>query len=225
VIADAPQQIEKRVNELVDWIVDQDFRQWQRITRHLADRRRQFKDRIPSDDDESRPFHDERRRMVETVGRAAQTVVETYDRRREASQLADGARNAVATAAAAGAGALGLGTLVTVAASTAAADVTGIILASVIAAVGFFVIPAKRNKAKAAMREKVADVRLRLSNALRAQFKEEIARSTARMRESIAPYSRFVRSEGEKLRETETRLAALRGDLERVRQRVDAMAA
>ena len=224
VIADAPQQIEKRVNELVDWIVDQDFRQWQRITRHLSERRRQFKHRIP-DDDESRPFHDERRRMVETVGRAAQTVVETYDRRREASQLADGARNAVATAAAAGAGALGLGTLVTVAASTAAADVTGIILASVIAAVGFFVIPAKRNKAKAAMREKVADVRGRLSNALRAQFAEEIGRSIARMRESIAPYSRFVRSEGEKLRETETRLAALRTDLERVRQRVDSMAA
>ncbi|HET7697106.1 MAG TPA: hypothetical protein VFK57_15450, partial [Vicinamibacterales bacterium] len=224
VIADAPQQIEKRVNELVDWMVDQDFRQWQRITRHLADRRREFKDRIPSDD-ESRPFHDERRRMVETVGRAAQKVVDTYDRRREASQLADGARNAVATAAAAGAGALGLGTLVTVAASTAAADVTGIILASVIAAVGFFIIPAKRNQAKAAMRAKVADVRARLSNALRTQFKEEIARSTARMNDSIAPYSRFVRSEGDKLRDTETRLTALRGDLERIRQRVDQLAA
>ena len=75
------------------------------------------------------------------------------------------------------------------------------------------------------MREKVADVRARLSTALRVQFKEEIARSTARMRESIAPYSRFVRSEGEKLRETDARLATLRGDLERVRQRVDAMAA
>ena len=139
--------------------------------------------------------------------------------------LADGARNAVATAAAAGAGALGLGTLITVAASTAAADVTGIILASVIAAIGFFVIPAKRNKAKAAMREKVADVRQRLSVALRAQFKEEIARSTARMRDSIAPYSRFVRSEGEKLRETEARLAELRSDLERLRQKVDQLAA
>ena len=45
------------------------------------------------------------------------------------------------------------------------------------------------------------------------------------MRESIAPYSRFVRSEGEKLRETDARLATLRADLERVRQRVDAMAA
>ena len=233
VVGDAPQQIEKRVNELVDWIVDQDFRQWQRITRHLAERRREFKDRIVgqsgvpggADDDESRPFHDERRRMVETVGRAAQTVVDTYDRRREASLLADGARNAVATAAAAGAGALGLGTLITVAASTAAADVTGIILASVIAAVGFFIIPAKRNKAKAAMREKVADVRARLSTALRVQFQEEIGRSTARMRDSIAPYSRFVRSEGDKLRETEARLGTLRTDLERVRQRVDAMAA
>jgi small GTP-binding protein len=228
VVADAPQQIEKRVNDLIDWLVDADFRQWQRITRHLSDRRREFKDRIVGqyqDDEESRPFHDERRRMVETVGGAAQKIVDTYDRRREASLLADGARTAVATAAAAGAGALGLGTLITVAASTAAADVTGILLASVVAALGFFIIPAKRNKAKQAMREKIADVRARLSSALRTQFEQEIARTTARMRESIAPYSRFVRSEGEKLRETETRLVTLRSDLDRVRQQVDAMAA
>jgi small GTP-binding protein len=227
VVADAPQQIEKRVNELIDWIVDADFRQWQRITSHLSDRRREFRDRIVGDrdDEESRPFHDERRRMVETVGRAAQTVVDTFDRRREASELADGARNAVAAAAAAGAGAVGLGTLIAAVASTAAADITGILLASVIAALGFFIIPAKRKKAKAEMRVKIAGVRDRLSAALRAQFEGEIGRSTARMRESIAPYSRFVRAEGEKLRETETRLAQLRTDLANVRRQVDAMAA
>jgi small GTP-binding protein len=228
VVADAPQQIEKRVNALIDWLVDADFRQWQRITRHLSDRRREFRDRIVGnvrDDEESQPFHDERRRMVETVGRAAQTVVDTYDRRREASELADGARNAVATAAAAGAGALGLGALITLAASTAAADITGILLASVIAALGFFVIPARRRQAKAEMRDKIADVRARLSVALRTQFEGEIGRSTARMRESIAPYSRFVRSEGEKLRETDARLAQLRTDLATVRRQVDAMAA
>jgi len=228
VVADAPQQIEKRVNELIDWMVDADFRQWQRITRHLADRRREFRDRIVGtvrDDEESRPFHDERRRMVETVGGAAQTVVETYDRRREASELADGARNAVAAAAAAGAGAVGLGTLIAAAASTAAADITGILLASVIAALGFFIIPAKRKQAKAEMRAKIADVRDRLSHALRTQFEGEIGRSTARMRESIAPYSRFVRAEGDKLRETDARLAQLRTDLGNVRRQVDAMAA
>jgi small GTP-binding protein len=231
VVADAPQQIERRVTELIDWLVDADFRQWQRITRHLSDRRHEFRDRIvgqrdPLDaDEESRPFHEERRRMVDTVGRAAQTVVDTYDRRREAAELADGARNAVAAAAATGAGALGLGAIITFAASTAAADFTGILLASVVAALGFFVIPARRNRAKAEMRRKVADVRARLSAALRKQFEEEIGRSSARMRESIAPYSRFVRAEGEKLRETEARLATLEADLEGVRQRVDAMAA
>ncbi len=224
VVAGAPQLIDKRVNELIDWLVDQDFRQWQRITKHLSERRREFKDRVTLDD-ESRPFHEERRRMVETVGRAAQTVVDTYDRRREASLLADGARNAVATAAAAAGGAIGLGTLVTIAASTAAADVTGILLASVIAALGFFISPARRNRAKAQMREKIADVRARLSTALRVQFQEEIGRSTARMRDSIAPYSRFVRSEDERLRETAEKLSTLRADLENVRRRVDALAA
>ena len=227
VVADAPQQIEKRVDDLVDWLVDADYRQWQRITRHLAARRRAFQDRIVGerDDEEARPFHDERRRLVENVGGAAQKVVDTYDRRREASQLADNARNAVATAAAAGAGAVGLGTLITVVASTAAADVTGILLAGVVAALGFFVIPARRSRAKAEMRARIAEVRVRLSDALHRQFRDEIARSTARMRDSVAPYTRFVRSEGEKLRDTDARLARLKADVARIRARVDALAA
>jgi small GTP-binding protein len=227
VVADAPQQIEKRVNEIADWLVDSDYRQWQRVVRHLADRRREFRGRILGDDTnepEGRPFHEERRRLVESVGVAAQRVVETYDRRREASALADGARNAVAAAAAAGAGAVGLGTIVTIAASTAAADVTGIILASVIAALGFFIIPAKRSKAKAEMRRKIADVRARLSEALHKQFSDEIGRSADRLADAVAPYSRFVRSEGDKLRETEKRLTELRAELKALRQRVDTLA-
>jgi small GTP-binding protein len=229
VVADAPQQIERRVTELIDWIVDADLRQWQRITRHLAERRRAFRDRIVGEggagDDESRPFRDERRRMVDTVGRAAQTVVDTYDRRREASALADGARNAVATAAAAGAGAVGLGTLITVVATTAAADVTGVLLAGVIAALGFFVFPAKRSRAKAEMRRKIAGVRARLSEALRGQFEDEIARSLVRLRDSVAPYTRFVRAEGRKLSDMDTRLTSLGVDLARVRERIDRPAA
>jgi small GTP-binding protein len=227
VVADAPQQIERRVTDVIDWLVDAEFRQWQRITRHLSARRRAFNDRIVGgpDDEEARPFHDERRRLADSVGGAAQKVVDTYDRRREASDLADGARNAVAAAAAAGAGAVGLGTLITVAASTAAADVTGILLASVIAALGFFVIPARRARAKAQMRVKIADVRARLSAALRTQFRDEIGRSTARMRESVAPYTRFVRAEGEKLRDTGARLDELGSALARLRERVDALAA
>jgi small GTP-binding protein len=226
VVADAPQQIEHKVHELVDWLVDSDYRQWKRISAHLAERRREYRERIVGEvgDPETRAFHQDRARLVDAVGRETQRVVESFDRRREASELADGARNAVAAAAAAGAGAVGLGTLVTIAASTAAADVTGIIMASVLAAIGFFIIPAKRQRAKEEMRQKISDVRARLSEALRGQFEHEIKNSVARIRDGIAPYSRFVRSEGQKVRETEQQLATLASSIENLRSRISAPA-
>ena len=224
VVADAPQQIEKKVGELVDWLVDADLRQWQRVTNHLAERRRQHRDRIVGDDEAGR-FHYDRSRLIDSVGRESQRVVDSYDRRKEARELADGARNAVAAAAAVGAGALGLGTLVTLAATTAAADMTGIIMASVLAAIGFFILPAKRQRAKEEMRRKIADLRKRLSAALRAQFAREITRSGERIRDSIAPYSRFVRAEGEKLRTVEAELQEITAALGSLRARIDRQAA
>jgi small GTP-binding protein len=224
VVADAPQQIEKKVGELVDWLVDADLRQWQAVTAHLAERRRQHRDRIVGDDEPGR-FHYDRARLIDSVGREAQRVVDSYDKRREASQLADAARNAVAASAAVGAGALGLGTILTVAATTAAADVTGIILASVLAAIGFFILPARRQKAKEEMRRKVADVRKRLSEALNTQFATEITRSGDRIRAGIAPYSRFVRSEGEKLQAMEQELQEVSARMESLRVRIQSRSA
>ena len=224
VVADAPQQIERRVGELVDWLVDADLRQWQAVTRHLAERRRQYKDRIVGEEGGTR-FHYDRTRMIDSVARETQKVVDSYDRRREAQELADGARNAVATAAAVGAGALGLGTLVTLAATTAAADVTGLILASVMAAIGFFILPAKRQRAKTEMREKITAVRARLSSALREQFNKEIQRSADRIREGIAPYSRFVRAEGDSLKVIDQELREIGNELASLRARVDRVAA
>ena len=147
VVADAPVQIERKVSELIDWMVSADLRQWQQVNSHLADRRRQYRDRIVGDP-ELATFHVERGRLLESVGREAQRVVESFDRQREAASLAEGARNAVAASAAVGAGALGLGTIVTIAATTAAADITGIVLAGVMATVGLFIVPARRRKAK-----------------------------------------------------------------------------
>ncbi len=224
VVADAPQQIERKVGELVDWLVDADLRQWQGVTNHLAERRRQYHDRIVGDDEPGR-FHYDRGRLIDSVGRETQRVVDSYDRRKEATELADGARNAVATAAAVGAGALGLGTIVTAAATTAAADVTGIVLASVLAAIGFFILPAKRKQAKEEMRRKIADVRQRLSEALRRQFDKEVARSGDRIRDGIAPYSRFVRAEGEKLQAMEQELREISAALASLRSRIDRQAA
>jgi ABC-type transport system involved in cytochrome bd biosynthesis fused ATPase/permease subunit len=116
----------------------------------------------------------------------------------------------VTTAAAVGAGAVGLGTLVTVAATTAAADVTGILMAGVIAALGFLVIPARRRKAKAEMQQKISGLRARLANALREEFDRAQACSAERIEQAVAPYSRFVRAEQARWTEARRTFADLR---------------
>jgi small GTP-binding protein len=220
VVADAPQQIERKVGELIDWMVDADLRHWQSVTAHLAKRRQQYAGQLIDNPDTER-FHFDRRSMIDSVGREAQKIVDSYDRQREASELADGARNAVATAAAVGAGAVGLGAIVTIAASTAAADVTGLVMASLIAAIGFFVIPAKRKKGKEQMRQKIVEVRLRLGDALRTQFKKEIVRAAERIRTSIAPYSRFVRAEQAKLEAASSEIEEIASGLMELRGRIE----
>ena len=52
-----------------------------------------------------------------------------------------------------------MGTLVTVLATTMATDVTGILLAGVMAALGLFIIPTRRRNAKKEMRAKVKMMR------------------------------------------------------------------
>ena len=155
-------------------------------------------------------FHADRARLLESVGREAQRVVETYDRRRESAQMADAARTAVAATAALGAGALGLGAAVTVAATTAAADVTGLLAAGVLAAVGMMVLPARRRRARAEMRRTLSDLRARLASALRGEFTAAHASSRQRLVDAIGPYTRFVRSEQTRWTETQAALQSLR---------------
>jgi small GTP-binding protein len=209
VVGDAPRQVDRRVTELIDWLIDQDFRQWQAVTTRLADRTREHGSRVLGAP-EVGTFHQDRSRLIDSVGREAQRVVDTYDKQREAATIADHARAAVTTAAAAGGAALGLGTLITVVATTAAADVTGIVAASVIAAVGFLVIPARRRKAKAEMKEKVSLLRERLASAMRVEFERAQEQSGARIGQAVEPYSRFVRAEHARWTTARSVLAALR---------------
>jgi small GTP-binding protein len=222
VVADAPLQVERGVSDLIDWMVGADLRQWQQVTRHLARRREQYRDRIVGDP-EVAAFHLERARLIESVGREAQRVVDGFDRQREAAALAEGARSAVAAAAAIGAGALGLGAVVTLAATTAAADVTGILLAGAMATLGLFVIPARRRQAKAQLRAKMTTLRETLATALRQEFQREMARGRERLAESIAPYSRFVRAEQRSLTGLRDTLVRLRDALAGLRARVTAL--
>ena len=220
VVADVPQQIERKVNELIDWLVDSDLRQWQAVTDHIADRRRKHKERIIGNFGVG-SFHYVRESLIDGVGREAKNVIDSYDRTHEARTIAQGAQNAVAASAALEISALGLGALVTAIATTVAADVTGILIASLVAALGLFIIPARRRQAKKEMGIKIAEMRDQLIQALMSHFQKEIDRSLQHMEETIAPYTRFVRAERTKNLDAQNTLEKIQNNLIRLQARID----
>ncbi len=220
VVADLPQRIEKKVNELIDWLVESDLRQWQAVNEHLADRRRTHKDRIVGESQKS-AFQLDRERLFDAVGREAQRVVDTYDKSAEAEAIARGAQEAVAASAVMEIGAVGLGTLIAVLASTMSADITGILLASLVAALGIFIIPARRKTAKKDLHQKISDLREKLSHILHIQFDQEINRSLQRINEAISPYTRFIRSERQKLADAQNKLDQVKTTLVQLKTKID----
>jgi small GTP-binding protein len=221
VVGDLPSRIEKRVTEIIDWLVNAELRQWQAVTEHLALRRQQHADRIVGQ--VGRSFDFDRTRLLDSVGRAAQRSVETYDREGEANRLADSVQVAVASTALAEVGAIGLGAILTHLAVTAAADFTGILAAGTVAVLGFFIIPNRRQAAKKDLREKIEEMRQNLITSLTSQFDREIDGSLNRINEAISPYTRFVRAERDQLTQAREELNAVSQGLVRLRSRVESL--
>ena len=152
------------------------------------------------------PRETRRRELIDTVGKTVQTIVESYDRNKEASELAASVEAAVAQTALLEVGAVGLGALVTIAVLSSTLDITGILAASTLAILGFFVIPFKRKQAKDRFKEKMLSLRTKLLSALTTQFSNESENAIARLKDGVAPYTRYVRSERERIDKAENTL-------------------
>ena len=221
VVGDTERAIDTSIDELIDWMVEQDLRVWEAVNEYI-DRRRLNKYADELIGEVGGQFRYDRRSMLESVSKRAQEEVDRYDADAHAKELSLGVRNAVATVAVAEAGAVGLGALVVAAASTAAVDVTGILAASLIAGVGLFVLPAKRRSARKDFHERSRDLERSLIEVMRDQFEHELDRSVARINDAIAPYTRFVRSSQTKLTGLQTDLTAIDNELGTLRHRIGA---
>lgn len=220
VVADVPQQVEEKVEELIDWLVESDLRQWKSVTDYLADRQREHKGRI-IDNGLNNNFMSDRGRLLDALRKEAGKVVKNYDKHLRTEKIAQDAQNAVTTSLAVEIGAVGLGTLITVLATTMAADVTGIVAASVVAVLGLLVIPSQRRKAKRDLHDRMQNLREGLISSLREEFKKELNRSVARIEDAIAPYSRFVRAETAQTDSVITAMNAAKMEIERLRIAVE----
>lgn len=219
VIQDMPQLIERQVHDLIDWMVASDLRQWQGVMERIRARRATHADRLAGAIDSR--FDYDRAQLLDTVGRAAERTVDTYDIAGESETMAESVRMAVAGTALAEVGAIGLGAAVTALATTTFADVTGILAASALAVIGLFVIPVRRAQAKAGMRTRIENMRQQLVAALTAQFDREVERSANRLRDAVAPYTRFVAAEQLRVTTAREALRAAQEELGALQRRVE----
>ena len=221
VLADVPRQIEEQVQRLIDWLVQKDLQEWQRVMTYVQRRRALHAEHIVGEGLEPREVR--RRELIDTMGGTVQRVVQTYDRDKEASELAKHVETAVAQTALLEVGALGLGTLVTAAVVSSSVDITGMLAAGTLAIVGFFVIPYKRNQAKENFKKKMTTLRTTLLDTLTTSFNKEAKNAVERLKDGITPYTRFVRAEHKRIENTESVLATLRKKLSSLRARSQAV--
>ena len=211
VMADTSREIEQYVGELIDWMVDKDYRQWQAVMEYLNRRVAEHSDRMVGKVGSEFEFN--RQKLLASVGRSAREVVDSYDRSAEALKLGREVQRAIIQTAAVEVGALGLGAVLVAVLQTTMLDVTGVLGASAVAALGLYVLPYRRQKIKADLRARINDLRERLDAAMTRQFNGELQESVQRIKEAIAPYTRFVRVEREKLDLLDGELGRLHNEL------------
>lgn len=218
VVGDTPRLIDDEVGRVIDWIVERNLKLWQDIGAYI-ERRQISRHREGMIGEVGGGFNYNRQALLDSIGRTSREALGTYNREAEARKLAEEVRAASGTTVFAGAGA-GLGVLMTAALTGAAADITGIVLASVLAATGLYVLPARRRQAKADFSKKVAELRARLDETLTRQVHAAIGDSQEKVNESIAPYRRFVQVQQEQLNEARGELVAAEDALLRLRTEI-----
>ncbi|MGH2352924.1 MAG: dynamin family protein [Chloroflexota bacterium] len=229
VIADSAARIDEAVQSLVDWLLDQEQRLWRSVAEYVGGRTTGAAGAdgrgpaLPAEAlrSESWSFAQERRRMLDSVARAADQALTQYDADAEGRRWSLSMRDAVTQTALAQVGALSLGTAVVVLIGTTAADVTGVLAASVLAGLGLYIIPLRRRQAREQFRKKTGELRRRLKEGMTRQFETELERSVQRIREVLAPYTRRVRAEHDRLQAGHERLTGLRHQLADLRARAE----
>lgn len=218
VLAGLSQEIDAKVHAMIDWMVDKDLQIWYQVMGALE--RRQFVARKQAEAGPMSPQAARRTDLMASVGETIKTIVNSYNHKKEAEELSVLVEGAVAQTALFEVGAVGLGALVASTLFSAAMDVTGIVAASALAILGFFVIPYKRRQAIERFKEKMNDLRSNLMHTLELTFGREADLALSRLEAKIAPYTQGVRADQEKITRDAQVLAELKQTLEELQDQM-----
>ena len=222
VVGDAPEKVESHVQEMIDWMVQRELSQWRSMADQLGKRKRTefLQDAAQG---AASGFEYNRQALLDNLGKSATNIIASYDRKTEARRLVVSVQDSLAKMAVIEAGAIGLGVLLKVLLVSTAADVSGVLAAGVIGVLGFAILPYKKRQAKSELRNKIEELRGRLELALHEAFDKQLDNSVARLEDSVAPYSRFVRAEYTRMTEISNGLAEIKARLHGLDREIEAL--
>ncbi len=220
VVGDVSRQVERRIQELIDWSIEKNLRLWQNVTDYI-NRRRMPQHSEDVIGDVGGEFDYNRSALLKSIGDTTNRVVESYDREQESQNLAQEVQTSLANSALTSIAGVGIGAALVALFSSALIDATGILLATAALTGGLFILPARRRQAKKAFRERIEEMRTQVRQSVRSQFERETESSLQRIREAISPYTRFVRARREQLTGLQRDLAALDNSLQKLRAEIE----
>lgn len=222
VVADAPRQIEDVVHRMVDWTVGRNLKLWTTVfaelDAHTARLRASGALGAHGDSD----FHYNRDDLFARLRQPVERRLDAFNAEAEAREVVESMREAVGTAFGVNVLAVGLGAIFLAVFTTAALDVTGVLTATLFAAAGWLIIPARRRQLVRDLETKIAGLSADLSALLAAKFQEQLARYDQQLVEVIQPYERFLDVERTKLAQALAVLGEARGEVEAVEAQIAA---
>ena len=207
VLRDADREIDQAVGEMVDWFLERNLQLWEDVMGYLNERRQAGEERIIGD--VGGRFQYDRQKLLRNLRDQAEGVLAGYDQGTEARRLADKLQQSVVQTGLLQVSGVGLGAAVLAFVSGAALDVTGVTLGLTLVGVGFLVLPRRRAQAKQELHDAMQELRDGLEESLGEQLDLELQRAHEKLSGAIAPYTRFVRSELDRLDDLEQDLATL----------------
>jgi small GTP-binding protein len=220
VVMDAPGAIESVVHRMVDWTVQRNLRLWSSVFAELdahTARLRAAGALTPHGDTE---FQYNREELFARLREPIERRLGEFDTEKEAREITDSVKSAVAQTFGVNVFALGLGALFVTAFTTAALDVTGVLTATIFAIAGWLIIPARRRQLISDFEKKISKLNDDLAVLIRAKFEEQLTRYEQQLLEVVAPYERFLETERARLEKGLARLRESEAEVSAIEARI-----
>lgn len=213
VLADTKHEVDRHVDEIVDWLVSSELAQWKMLRAQVADNGSALSKVIAEQLDAR--FDYDRSRLSTSLGRTLSDSMALFDAEGESKAVAESIRNAATNVLF-----LGVAALVMLVAATSAEALTGDVpplsIAAGLAAAAVAVIPWARRRAKTQLQRRVGVLRMHLQKDLRYRAEKEIEASKKKIMEIVAAPITAINAE-------QSELAAHRVALDALEQRAVAL--